>query len=342
MKYIKRLPEVAEIIAQYPITPKEQALRKDTLQHIENILSGKSNKKLLIIGPCSADREDAVIEYTQRLHRLQEKVSEVFCIIPRVYTSKPRTTGSGYKGLLHRPQAASGHDDMISGLIATRKMHQAVIKNAGMFTSDEMLYPEMLGYLSDLLVYVAVGARSVENQQHRLTASGLEIPTGMKNPTSGDFNVMLNAIVAAQNIQNLMYNGWAVQTAGNPYAHAILRGYMDSSGISRPNYHYEHLEELYDKYYKMNLRNQAVIVDCNHCNSNKRYDAQARIAEEVLQIGKRNKTLGKFVKGVMIESYLEDGAQLVGGCTYGQSITDPCLGWNKTEKAVLEMADNIC
>lgn len=341
MKYIKRLPEVEDITGQYPLNEKERHSRQETLREIEGILAGKINKKILIIGPCSADREDAVIEYALKLSRLQEKVKEAFCIIPRIYTSKPRTNGTGYKGLLHRPEAGSGQDDIISGVIATRKMHYDILKNTGMFAADEMLYPEMLSYIADLLVYVAIGARSVENQQHRLTASGLEMPVGMKNPTGGDIKIMLNAIAAAQNVQNLMYNGWAVETEGNQYAHAILRGYTDLSGKARPNYHYENLEELYDEYYKMNLKNPTVIIDCNHCNSNRNYEAQIRIAGEVIHIGKQNKVLGRFVKGIMIESYLEDGAQLVGGGIYGKSITDTCLGWKKTEQLVLKLADKM-
>ena len=341
MKYIKRLPDVAEIVEKYPLDSKMVQERKKMLFGVESILSGIDTRKILIIGPCSADREDAVVEYTIRLRNLQEKVKEKFLIIPRVYTSKPRTNGKGYKGLLHRPKPSCTQDDIISGVIATRKMHLEVINNTNMFTADEMLYPEVLSYISDLLIYAAVGARSVENQQHRLTASGLEIPVGMKNPTSGDIGIMLNAIVAAQSAQRLIYNGWEVETSGNEFSHAILRGFVDLAGRARPNYHYENLQEVYDKYYSVNLKNMSVIIDCNHCNSNKHYDEQGRIAAEVFESCKRNKSIGKFVKGLMIESYLEDGSQLVGGDVYGKSITDACLGWNKTEYVVLKLADML-
>lgn len=341
MKYIKKLPDISEIMERYPLSSNDTKRRNLILTDIKKILSGEDARKILIIGPCSADCEKAVVEYTTRLSKLQDEVKEKLLIIPRVYTSKPRTRGTGYKGLLHRPQAASEHDDIISGVIATRKMHQSVIQNTGMFTADEMLYPEMHSYISDLLVYTAVGARSVENQQHRLTASGLDIPVGMKNPTGGDYEIMINAIVAAQNEQTLMYNGWEVTTEGNRYAHAILRGYIDMAGIARPNYHYEDLRNLYDKYYKENLENISVIIDCNHCNSNKQYNEQPRIAEEVLDTCNRNKAINRFVKGFMVESYLVEGSQLVGGGIYGKSITDACLGWEKSEQLILKMAEKL-
>lgn len=341
MRYIKKLPDISEIIDKYPLSPEDKRKRELELADISRILSGEEHRKILIIGPCSADCEKSVIEYAIKLRRLQDEVKNDLLIIPRVYTSKPRTKGTGYKGLLHRPQASSEHDDIISGVVATRKMHQSVIKNSGFFTADEMLYPEMHSYISDLLVYTAVGARSVENQQHRLTASGLDMPVGMKNPTSGDYKIMLNAIIASQNAQTLMYNGWEVETEGNKYAHAILRGYIDNAGIARPNYHYEDIRSLYDMYYKENLENTSVIIDCNHCNSNKHYNEQPRIVEEVLDTCKRNKSMNRFIKGFMVESYLVDGAQLVGGGTYGQSITDSCLGWDKTERLVMNIAERL-
>lgn len=339
MKYIKRLPNPAELITRFPITKKEAECREVCLNSIYNILSGRDARKIILVGPCSADREDSVIEYTVRLSKLQEQVSSTFLLIPRVYTSKPRTNGKGYKGLLHRPEASCNRDDIMSGVIRTRELHQRVIKNSGMFPADEMLYPEVVSYVADLLVYVAVGARSVENQQHRLVASGLEMPVGMKNPTSGNLDVMIHAIEAAQSSQHLIFNGWEAETKGNLFSHAIIRGYTDVSGKARPNYYYENIQELYDKCYRANLKNLAVIVDCNHCNSNKKYDEQGRIAEEVLGYCKKNKIIDEFVKGLMIESYLEDGMQMIGEGIYGKSITDPCLVWEKTEKLILQLAE---
>lgn len=339
MKYIKKLPEPGELIERYPITRKEVECREKRLKDIYNILSGIDTRKIIIVGPCSADREDSVIEYTMRLSKLQEQVSADFLLIPRVYTSKPRTNGKGYKGLLHRPEASCNQDDIMSGVIRTRELHQKVIKYSGLFPADEMLYPEVLSYVSDLLVYAAVGARSVENQQHRLVASGLVMPVGMKNPTSGNLDIMIHAIEAAQCSQHLIFNGWEVETKGNPFAHAIIRGYTDVSGKARPNYYYENIQDLYDKCYKANLKNLAVIVDCNHCNSNKKYDEQGRIAEEVMRYCGKNKTIDRFVKGLMIESYLEDGAQMIGEAVYGKSITDPCLGWKNTEKLIMQLAE---
>ena len=341
MRYIKKLPDIQEVVDKYPLNKSEKKEREKNLNEIQQIFSGRDSRKILIIGPCSADREDAVIEYVTRLSGLKEKVKDKFVIIPRIYTSKPRTNGQGYKGLLQRPQASLEHDDIAKGVMATRALHHNVIKNSGMFPADEMLYPEMLGYISDLLVYVAVGARSVENQQHRLTASGLEIPVGMKNPTSGNMDVMLNAIMAAQCAQTLMYNGWEVETDGNKYSHAILRGYTDITGKNRPNYYYEHIQELYDCYYKSSLRNPSVIVDCNHSNSNKHYDEQGRIAMEVFGTAVKSNTFNKFIKGIMIESYLEDGSQLIGEGIFGKSITDGCLGWKKTEELVKRLADML-
>lgn len=339
MKYIKKLPEIEEVVDRYSLNQEEKEKRLCALKDIQNVLKGNDSRKLLVVGPCSADREDAVIEYVMRLRQLQEKVQEKFIIVPRIYTSKPRTNGRGYKGMLHRPHVEEQQDDIVTGVLATRKLHYKIIKNCEMYPADEMLYPEMLSYISDLLVYVAVGARSVENQQHRLTASGLEIPVGMKNPTSGSMEVMLNAIIAAQYPQRLMYNGWEVETDGNPYAHAILRGYTELNGKNRPNYYYENIRELYDIYYKSNLNNSSVIIDCNHANSNKNYDEQGRIAKDVFGTAKKNASLNRFIKGIMVESYLEDGSQMIGEGIFGKSVTDGCLGWEKTKNLILEIAE---
>ena len=336
MKYISKLPEPEELQKKFPLSPELAELRKKTIKSLQDILSGKSKKKVIIIGPCSSDREDAVLDYMHRLKGLYDKVSDRFLIIPRVYTSKPRTNGQGYKGLLHRPDA-TGNDDMVAGIETVRDLHLKVIKETGMFCADEMLYPEVTAYLSDLLVYLAIGARSVEDQQHRLVASGFDIPVGMKNPTSGDYSIMLNAIGAAQHCHTIAYRGYEVETEGNAYSHAILRGYTDLTGRSRPNYHYENISNLYDEYVQTNYSNIAVIIDTNHANSNKNYLEQIRIAKEVFHMCRSHKNINTFVKGLMIESYLEDGNQPVGGGVYGKSITDACLGWKKTEKLILDL-----
>lgn len=337
MKFVQKLPNAEELREKFPLTQRQMEKRKEIISQLQAILEGKSRKKIICIGPCSADREDSVLEYMERLAKLQIKVEDRFIFIPRIYTSKPRTSGTGYKGLLHRPESIDNMDDLYHGLIATRKMHLHVIQQTGMFGADEMLYPEAHIYISDLLSYTAVGARSVENQQHRMVASGLDMPVGMKNPTSGDTEVMLNAIVAAQSKQALMYHGWECYTEGNQYAHAILRGFVDLSGKSQSNYHYDNLCDLHDEYQKKNLKNLSVIIDCNHSNSRKRYDEQIRIAKEVMNLCKQNKDIDFFVKGLMIESYLEDGCQMIGNGIYGKSITDPCLGWNKTERLILDL-----
>ena len=291
-----------------------------------------------MIGPCSADREDAVIDYITRLRELQERVKDKIVMVPRIYTNKPRTTGEGYKGMLHQPDP-NAHSDMLKGLISIRKLHMRAINETGFSCADEMLYPENHKYLSDLLSYVAVGARSVENQQHRLTASGLDIPVGMKNPTGGNLSVMMNALKAAQSPHTFIYRNWEVESQGNPLAHAILRGYVDSRGNTHPNYHYEDLEQLCDLYAKSGLANPAVIVDTNHSNSGKKYLEQIRIAKEVLHSTRHNPDIFRLVKGLMIESYIEDGNQKAGDGVYGRSITDPCLGWEKTRELVLDLAD---
>lgn len=338
MIFKRRLPIPKEIKEMYPLDDKLLEIKKKNDEEIKNIITGKSNKLLLIIGPCSADREDAVMDYVHRLRNLQEKVKDKIFIVPRIYTNKPRTTGAGYKGMLHQPDPNES-PDMLKGLIAIRKLHMEVIKETGFSTADEMLYPESHRFLNDILSYVAVGARSVENQQHRLTASGADVPIGMKNPTSGDLSVMMNSINAAQHPHTFIYRNWEVESTGNPLAHAILRGYVDERGVSHPNYHYEDLIELSELYKKSGFKNPAVIVDCNHSNSNKNYLEQIRIAKEVLHSTRHNPEINKLVKGLMIESYLEDGCQKVGDCIYGKSITDPCLGWDKTEKLVLELAE---
>ena len=307
---------------------------------IADVFTGKSDKFLLIIGPCSADNEDSVMDYTCRLSRLQEQVKDKIIIIPRIYTNKPRTTGEGYKGMIHQPDPTKG-EDMLEGLIHVRKLHTRAIEETGLVCADEMLYPENYRYLSDILSYVAVGARSVEDQEHRLTASGMECPCGMKNPTSGTISIMLNSIRAAQSSHTFIYRGWEVNTDGNPLAHAILRGAQNKHDQTIPNYHYEDLKLLYDMYQEKNLRNMACIVDTNHSNSGKKYLEQIRISNEILHSMRHSSEIRSMVKGLMIESYIEDGAQKVGDGVYGKSITDPCLGWEKSEKLVLEIADQL-
>lgn len=339
MEFIRKLPIPQDIKEQYPLSPDKAEKRLVFIDELKSILRGDSRKFILIIGPCSADNEDSVIEYLVKLRYLQEKVKDTLFILPRVYTNKPRTTGDGYKGMLHQPDPNLA-PDMLKGVIAIRKLHMRAINETEFFCSDEMLYPENHRYLSDLLAYSAVGARSVENQQHRLTASGLDEPVGLKNPTGGDLNVLMNSLTAAQHSHIFLYRGWEVKSEGNPYAHAILRGYVNKHGQSIPNYHYEDLNFLNELYQKNNLENPAVIIDCNHCNSNKNYMEQIRISNEVLHSCSLSKDVYKLVKGLMIESYLVDGTQKIGKeRVYGQSITDPCLGWEKTEKLVLNIAE---
>ncbi len=337
MDFKRKLPIPKEIKEMYPLDEKSKEIKRKNDEEIKAIFEGKSDKLLLVIGPCSADREDAVIDYISRLRKVQEEVKDVICIVPRIYTNKPRTNGTGYKGMLHQPDPNS-NPDMLKGLIAIRKLHLRAIKETGFSCADEMLYPENHRYLSDLLSYVAVGARSVENQQHRLTASGIDLPVGMKNPTSGDISVMLNAIHASQHAHTFIYRGWEVTSTGNPLSHAILRGYVDQDGKSYPNYHYEDLLSLAKMYDSEHFENPAVIVDCNHSNSGKKYLEQIRIAKEVLHSANHNELIYKMVKGLMIESYIEDGSQKIEEGVYGKSITDPCLGWDKTEALILELA----
>ncbi|MEF2919064.1 MAG: 3-deoxy-7-phosphoheptulonate synthase [Acutalibacteraceae bacterium] len=340
MIFERKLPIPKEIKAQYPLSDDIAKIVNDRATEIKNIFTGKSDKFVLIIGPCSADNEDSVLDYILRLRKIQDKVSDKIFIIPRIYTNKPRTTGEGYKGMLHQPDP-NEKPDMQKGIIAIRELHMRALKETGFSCADEMLYPENYRYLDDILAYVAIGARSVENQQHRLTASGLDIPVGMKNPTSGDISVMMNSIIAAQHKHTFIYRGWEVHTQGNPSTHAILRGYVNKHGQPQPNYHYEDLVNLCEAYSKSNLQNPGVIVDTNHSNSGKKYLEQIRIAKEVLHSCRHDADVKKLVKGLMIESYIEDGAQKIGECIYGKSITDPCLGWEKTEKLIYDIADML-
>ena len=338
MEFLRELPTPKEIKRMYPLDNEMVRIKEKNDKEIADVFNGKSDRFILIIGPCSADREDAVIDYINRLRVVQEKVKKQILIIPRIYTNKPRTTGEGYKGMLHQPNPLE-NPDMLKGIISIRKLHMRALKETGFSCADEMLYPENYHYLSDVLSYVAVGARSVENQQHRLTASGFDIPAGMKNPTSGDLSVMMNSIKAAQHSHTFIYSGWEVSTKGNELAHAILRGYVDKRGNSHPNYHYEDLILLCDLYEKAGLKNPSVIVDTNHSNSGKKWEEQIRIAKEVLHSMRHNDSVNNIVKGLMIESYIEDGCQKPGEGIYGKSITDPCLGWEKTEKLIYEIAD---
>ena len=340
MIFKRKLPIPKEIKEQYPLTAELSQVKARRDKEIADVFTGKSGKMVLIIGPCSADREDAVLEYCERLAKLQEAVSDKLVLIPRVYTNKPRTTGDGYKGLLHQPDPRKT-SDMLEGVIAIRRLHTNVLANTGLPTADEMLYPDNYRYLSDLLSYVAVGARSVENQEHRLTSSGIDIPVGMKNPTSGDISVMLNSIMAAQHPHTFIYRGWEVDTTGNSLAHAILRGYVNKHGESMPNYHFEELERLYNAYTAKGLQNMALIVDANHANSGKKYQEQPRICKEVLHSCRHSGEIKSMVKGFMIESYLEPGCQKIGDGVYGKSITDPCLGWEDTVRLVQDIADLI-
>lgn len=336
----RKLPIPKKIKEQYPLSPEAVKIKEARDEEIADIFSGKSSKFLLVIGPCSADRADAVLEYIHRLAEVQKEVSDKILIIPRIYTGKPRTTGEGYKGMLHQPDPDK-KPDMLEGIIAIRELHKDAIEQTGLTCADEMLYPENHRYLSDLLSYVAVGARSVENQEHRLLSSSLNIPVGMKNPTSGDFSIMLNAIKAAQGSHVFLYRGWEVESSGNSLAHAILRGSVDKHGINHQNYHYEDLRILHDMYCTGGYENPAVIVDTNHSNSGKRYLEQVRIANEVLHSMRHSEDINKMVKGFMIESYLVDGRQDASEGIYGKSITDPCLGWDKTRELINIIAEQL-
>ena len=340
MNFHKQLPTPQEVKKDYPLSERMIQMKAKRDEEIRAVFDGTSNKFILVIGPCSADHNEPVLEYISRLRRIQDDVSDKIIIVPRIYTNKPRTTGQGYKGMLHQPDP-DAKPDMYKGLVAIRELHLSALRDYDFSCADEMLYPENYTFLSDVLSYVAVGARSVENQQHRLTASGIEAPVGMKNPPGGDLGVMMNSIVAAQSKHTFIYQGWEVETEGNPYAHAILRGYVDYSGRSVSNYHYEDLLRVEELYEKSNLSNPSVIVDTNHNNSGKKYLEQVRIAKDIVHSRNQNSDIKKLVKGLMIESYLEDGAQSIGEHIYGKSITDPCLGWEKTEKLIYDIADKL-
>ncbi|MDM8299931.1 3-deoxy-7-phosphoheptulonate synthase [Collinsella tanakaei] len=340
MKFKRLLPIPKEIREEMPLSPAMAEKKAAFDAQVADVLTGRDPRRLLIIGPCSADREDSVLEYATRLAALAERVRDRFVIIPRVYTNKPRTKGTGYKGLLHNPDP-EGAPNLLEGVKAIRRMHLRVVEETGMFTADEMLYPSNYQYLIDLLGYIAVGARSVENQEHRLVASGVPMPVGMKNPTGGSTDVMLNSIYAAQQPQTFLFRNWEVETTGNKLAHAVLRGYIGEDGLNYPNYHYEYLERLAAKYTEDDFANPAAIIDCNHDNSGKRPLEQIRIMKEVLDSCRRSPAIGQLVRGFMVESYLEDGNQPVDGGVYGKSITDACLGWEKTERLVLEIADRV-
>ena len=340
MNFHRKLPIPQEVKKEYPLTQRMTDIKAARDESIRAVFDGRSDKFILVIGPCSADHQEPVLAYISKLRRLEEQVSDKIIIIPRIYTNKPRTTGQGYKGMLHQPDPEA-KPDMYKGIVSIRELHLAALRDYDFSCADEMLYPENYRYLSDLLSYVAVGARSVENQQHRLVASGIGAPVGMKNPTGGDLTVMMNSIVAAQSSHTFLYRGWEVTSEGNPYAHAILRGYVDYAGKSVSNYHYEDLLRVKELYDKSNLANPAVIVDTNHNNSGKKYLEQVRIAKDIVHSRNHNDTIKRLVKGLMIESYLVDGAQSVGEHVFGKSITDPCLGWEKTERLILDLAEKL-
>lgn len=337
--FIKKLPTPDEIRGEFPLPAQLVAIKKERDEEIKKVITGESDKFLVIIGPCSADNEEAVCDYISRLAKVNEKVSDRLILIPRIYTNKPRTTGEGYKGIVHQPDPEK-KEDFLQGLIAMRKMHIRAIEESGLTAADEMLYPENWRYVSDILSYVAIGARSVEDQQHRLTVSGFDVPAGMKNPTSGDLTVMLNSVYAAQRSHSFIYRGWEVKTDGNPLAHTILRGSVNQYGRSFPNYHYEDLSRLFEMYQDMDLVNPATIIDSNHNNSGKRFEQQTRIVKEVMHSRKLNSDIRNFVKGVMVESYIEEGNQKIGDGIYGKSITDACLGWADSEKLIYDIAEN--
>ena len=340
MNFHRKLPIPQDVKAEFPLTERMVQVKQARDEEIKAVFEGNSDKFILIIGPCSADHREPVLEYISRLRRIDEQVSDKLLIIPRIYTNKPRTTGQGYKGMLHQPDPEA-KPDMYKGIVAIRELHLAALRDYDYTCADEMLYPDNYRYLSDLLSYVAVGARSVENQQHRLTASGIEAPVGMKNPTGGDLSVMMNSIVAAQASHTFIYRGWEVTSAGNPYTHAILRGYIDFTGRSTSNYHYEDLLRVKELYENSELLNPSVIVDTNHNNSGKKYLEQIRIAKDIVHSRNQNEDIKHLVKGLMIESYIEDGAQGTGEHVFGKSITDPCLGWEKTERLIFELAEKL-
>lgn len=340
LKYINKLPTPDEIREQFAVPAELVELKRQRDAQIRKVFTGDSDKFLLIIGPCSADNEDSVCDYISRLSKVQDKVKDKIIIIPRIYTNKPRTTGEGYKGIVHQPDPEK-KTDFVAGIIAMRKMHIRAMAESGLTAADEMLYPDNWGYVEDILSYVAIGARSVEDQQHRITVSGFDVPTGMKNPTSGDLGVMLNSVYAAQHPHSFIYRGWEVETPGNPLAHTILRGSVNKHGNNLPNYHYEDLTLLIEKYNQRDLINPACIIDTNHSNSNKQFNEQIRISKEIMHSRIHNPEVKNLVKGLMIESYIEEGCQKIGDGVYGKSITDPCLGWDASEKLIYEIAEMI-
>ncbi|MBR3894973.1 MAG: 3-deoxy-7-phosphoheptulonate synthase [Clostridia bacterium] len=340
MNFHRKLPIPQEVKKEYPLTERMTAVKAARDEEIRAVFEGKSNKFILVIGPCSADHQEPVLEYISRLRKIEEQVSDKIIMIPRIYTNKPRTTGQGYKGMLHQPDPEA-KPDMYKGIVSIRELHLAALRDYDFSCADEMLYPENYRYLSDLLSYVAIGARSVENQEHRLVSSGVEAPVGMKNPTGGDLSVMMNSIVAAQSSHTFLYRGWEVTSEGNPYAHAILRGYIDYTGRSTSNYHYEDLLRVEELYAKSNLSNPSIIVDTNHNNSGKKYLEQVRIAKDIVHSRNQNADIKRLVKGLMIESYLEDGFCKPEEHIFGKSITDPCLGWEKTERLIFDIADKL-
>ena len=339
-EFIKKLPTPDEIRAEYPVPEKVRQIKAERDAEIRKVFTGESDKFLVIIGPCSADNEEAVCDYVCRLAKVNEQVKDKLILIPRIYTNKPRTTGDGYKGIVHQPDPEKGVD-FVAGLIAMRHMQIRAVEETGLTAADEMLYPENWRYVSDILSYVAIGARSVEDQQHRLTVSGFDVPAGMKNPTSGDFSVMMNSIYAAQHAHSFIYRGWEVKTTGNPAAHAVLRGATNKHGNNTPNYHYEDLVRVLEMYNKMDLVNPAVVIDANHSNSDKQFKQQIRIVKEVMHNRSINPDIRNLVKGVMIESYIEEGNQKIGDGVYGKSITDPCLGWADSERLIRDIADLV-
>lgn len=339
-EFIKKLPTPDEIRAEYPVPEKVRKIKAERDAEIKMVFTGESDKFLVVIGPCSADNEEAVCDYVCRLARVNEQVKDKLILVPRIYTNKPRTTGDGYKGIVHQPDPEKGVD-FVAGLIAMRHMQIRAVEETGLTAADEMLYPENWRYVSDILSYVAIGARSVEDQQHRLTVSGFDVPAGMKNPTSGDFAVMMNSIYAAQHAHSFIYRGWEVKTTGNPVAHAVLRGATNKHGNNTPNYHYEDLVRVLDMYNKMDLKNPAVVIDANHSNSDKQFKQQIRIVKEVMHNRTINPDIKNLVKGVMIESYIEEGNQKIGEGVYGKSITDPCLGWEDSERLIHDIADLV-
>ena len=339
-EFIKKLPTPDEIRAEYPVPESVRQIKAQRDAEIRKVFTGESDKFLVIIGPCSADNEEAVCDYVCRLAKVNEQVKDKLILVPRIYTNKPRTTGDGYNGIVHQPDPEKGVD-FVAGLIAMRHMQIRAVEETGLTAADEMLYPENWRYVSDILSYVAIGARSVEDQQHRLTVSGFDVPAGMKNPTSGDLAVMMNSIYAAQHAHSFIYRGWEVKTTGNPAAHAVLRGATNKHGNNTPNYHYEDLVRVLDMYNKMDLINPAVVIDANHSNSDKQFKQQIRIVKEVMHNRTINPDIKNLVKGVMIESYIEEGNQKIGEGVYGKSITDPCLGWADSERLIHDIADLV-